>query len=186
MPNKKRNHEECRRAQCLGCSRKANPKLKLTEELIRRFVKYCYKHYYRDRDFLPLGICDSCKTKLLSQGKSYERELPSFDWETLANRVRNRGVITRAQAAEGRGDETECDCPTCKMAHVSGRGGHFEPSEFLLEPLPKPGGNRMRQKGEPLPAAAGAPAPPRPPPPSRPPPPRPPPPGPSAGPSAGP
>ena len=183
MPTFKRTHEECRKATCLVCSGKATPNLVLTEELIQRFRQYAKNHNYdRDRDFLSFGICNTCKTKLLSQDKSYFMALPVFDYEGLANAVRyHRGVVTRSKLASGAAAETECPCPICVVGHSNDK----KIKSPFLGPGKAPGRPVATTVG--IDASVGPPArppPPRPPlprPPARPPPPLPSRPGPSTG-----
>ena len=175
MPNFKRSHEECRKNTCLVCSGKATPNLELTDELIQRFRQYAKNHNYdRDKEFLSFGICNTCKTKLLSQDKAYKRALPTFDYEGLANAVRfHRGAVTRSKIASGAAAETECPCPICVVGHSK--------DNKIKTPFLAPG----KAPGRPVatPTAVDADAGPAKPPPPRPPPPRPPPPRPPARPS---
>ena len=82
MPTSKRNHDECLAAFCILCVGRADPKLKLTEELIQLIKTYVPNlNYDRDHKFLANGICGTCKTRLYSQTKLIKRKLPEIRYD---------------------------------------------------------------------------------------------------------
>lgn len=88
MPNKKRSHEDARKAVCLLCFGKTKFMRNITPN-INRIIKEFVLSGYDDEDIrLPVVLCSSCYTTLCDYGKEkFNRRIDLFDHSTLTDRI---------------------------------------------------------------------------------------------------
>lgn len=161
MPNFKKNHEQNAAEVCVCCNDKTTKGKTFTTELQDVFLRLC-PNYHQIKQFLPSVICNGCKTKLSSQGKAYQRELPKpAKYGELAAVV--KGISDDMKSRHSKVPEnclsdeirksTTCPCPICLVARWNGRNGVYPLSPFAPDaPAPPPQGGRPRQTPAPPPA----------------------------------
>ena len=144
MPNLKKTHEENRRSVCIGCLGKASLDV-LSPEIRRLVTVHFYPDFEAKESYLPSGICNTCYTKLLSQGRSYQRSLPKpVRYHDLAQSIRNMPITTRKSAG------FDCTCEICRIGSSKQKviTSPFAPSKAIEKADVKKGRPSLDSKPE--------------------------------------
>ena len=137
MPYQKKDHDGRRSDVCLFCTRKAQRLA--NEEQIKYIREKKYPNYDRDKDYLPLGICNTCRAAfgtLVAHGKEEKTSKGAsknfcgdVDYEGLIEDVRSCLIETRDR---GEYDPKACKCPMCEVTRADLKSN---PSTLYLHPV---------------------------------------------------
>ena len=100
---------------CLCCFQKSKGEV-ITANLVPLVIQYLYEDYNVDKEYLPMGMCKTCKTRLRSFAT--DKPLPPFpkklNCKALATHVK---VTLRSERSL---KFTECPCEICSQARKKG------------------------------------------------------------------
>jgi hypothetical protein len=105
MPNKSKNHEDCRKTVCFLCMQKSDREL--TQFMIERVHKIVKSDLDFDNDKTPRGVCASCRVLLQKRDKGDSSiVLPSlFNFDAIKTKPSTRMSFV-------------CDCLICKIGKL--------------------------------------------------------------------
>ena len=121
-PSQARTHEENRSWVCLACwckikeksGQRKVPECKYVNDdtqLQKKFAKHMYADYYKNKDFLPVVVCNNCRLIITSQGTESERKIEELiDYDQFVEQVKQTPRRLRKDYKCGP------ECPICNIA----------------------------------------------------------------------
>lgn len=133
MPNKRRDHDECRKAVCLLCLGKTKEMRVINYRHRELIEEYFISGYDTSDDRLPCAVCGNCRTILREyDGGDFTHTIALFDHSLIGQ---DRHIATRSAP--------HCECVVCTMACASSSSNISHSSQggsmVVTAPRRKPG-----------------------------------------------
>ena len=103
---KKKSHLDCLFESCLICVRKADRQVSSQKNLLSYIVESILIDYENVKQFLPSGICSTCRRK----------EISKIEWPNYSNWLETLGNIPSATMSS-----SDCQCFVCVRARSMNR-----------------------------------------------------------------